>query len=54
LGYCWSVAFVAYPQQGKACFEKWLSYQDKDIRWILKENLKKARLERMDSGWLKR
>ena len=52
LGYCWSVAIVANPLQGKAYFEKWLSCQDKDIRWILKENLKKARLERMDSGWV--
>jgi hypothetical protein len=54
LGYCWSVTVVANPQQGKAYFEKWLSCQDNDIRWILKENLKKARLARMDSGWVEK
>ena len=25
--------------------EKWFSFQDKDIRWILRENLKKNRLD---------
>ena len=54
LGYCWSVAIAANPQKGKAYFDKWIVRDDKDIRWILKENLKKARLERMDSHWVKK
>ena len=54
LGYCWSVAVVALPVEGKALMEKWLVRSDKDVRWIMKENLKKARLVRMDAEWVKK
>jgi hypothetical protein len=53
LGYCWSVAVVALPVEGKALMEQWLVKPDKDVRWIMKENLKKARLVRMDAEWVK-
>ena len=52
MGYCWSVAVVAFPDIGMAWMEKWLFGQDKDIRWILRENLKKNRLLRMDAAWV--
>lgn len=51
LGYGWSVAAVASPEQGKRFLEKWFANEDKDIRWIMKENLKKDRLKRMDPDW---
>lgn len=54
LGYCWSVAVVALPVEGKALMEQWLVTSDKDVRWIMKENLKKARLVRMDAEWVKK
>lgn len=54
LGYCWSVAVVALPLEGKALMEKWLVKSDKDIQWIMKENLKKARLARMDADWVRK
>jgi hypothetical protein len=54
LGYCWSVAVAALPAEGKPLMEKWLGHPDPDIRWIVRENLKKARLERMDPAWLAR
>jgi hypothetical protein len=54
LGYCWSVAVVALPVEGKALMEKWLVKPDKDVRWIMKENLKKARLVRMDAEWVRK
>jgi len=54
LGYCWSVAVVALPDEGKALMERWLETSDKDIRWIMQENLKKNRLLRMDSAWVKK
>jgi hypothetical protein len=54
LGYCWSVAVVALPAEGKTLMEKWLAAPDKDIQWIMKENLKKNRLARMDAGWVKK
>jgi hypothetical protein len=53
LGYCWSVAVVALPGEGKVLMEKWLTKSDKDVRWIMRENLKKARLTRMDVNWVK-
>jgi HEAT repeat protein len=54
LGYCWSVAVVALPQAGQPLLEKWLTCPDKDVRWIMKENLKKNRLKRMDASWVTR
>jgi hypothetical protein len=54
LGYCWSVAVAALPEQGKVLMEKWLADPDPDIRWIMRENLKKNRLKRMDAGWVAR
>jgi hypothetical protein len=52
LGYCWSVAIAAYPEKGKDIIEKWFYSSDKDIIWIMKENLKKNRLIKMDSPWV--
>ena len=52
LSYCWSVVVAALPLQGKQFMERWLSSTDKDVRWIMKENLKKKRLERMDKDWV--
>jgi hypothetical protein len=52
LGYCWSVAVAALPAQGKKMMERWFSSPDKDITWIMKENLRKERLERMDKAWV--
>ena len=52
LGYGWSVAAVAVPEAGKPYLEKWFTCPDKDIRWMMKENLKKKRLARMDAGWV--
>lgn len=52
LAYCWSVAIVGNPDEGKKAFEKWILCSDKDINWIVKENLKKNRLKRMDEEWV--
>ena len=52
LGYCWSVAVVAYPEPGRERFEAWLDSEDRDVRWILRENLSKARLSRLDAAWV--
>lgn len=53
LAYCWSVAVAAYPEVGKAAFERWLTCADQDARWVLKQNLTKNRLVKMDAGWVK-
>jgi hypothetical protein len=54
LGYCWSVAVAACPEVGKALMERWISDPDPDIRWIMRENLRKNRLARMDLTWTAR
>jgi hypothetical protein len=52
LGYAWSVVVVASPEEGRLLIQKWCSTPDKDIIWIMKENLKKNRLMRMDINWV--
>ncbi len=52
LAYGWSVAMVACPEKGKKLFEKWVGSKDKEIIWIMKENLKKKRLLKMDKEWV--
>lgn len=54
LGYCWSVAVAADPVPGKPGMERWVGSDDPDIRWIMRENLRKKRLERMDAEWVAR
>jgi len=54
LGYCWSVAVAALPEEGKSFMEKWLVATNKDIQWIMQENLKKARLTRIEPEWVKK
>ncbi len=52
LGYCWSVAAAALPEAGKPLLEHWLASADSDIRWIMRENLRKTRLQRADAAWV--
>jgi hypothetical protein len=44
LGYCWSVAAAAAPENARIYFEKWLQSSDKDVAWVMKSNLGKARV----------
>ncbi len=53
LGYCWSVAVVASPDDGKSIFSKWLTSDNPDVRWVMRQNLGKKRLTRMDALWTK-
>jgi hypothetical protein len=34
--------------------ERWLASDDRDVRWIMRENLRKRRLARMDAAWVAR
>jgi hypothetical protein len=52
LGYAWSVALAADLEGGRERFERWLDSNDSDVRWILKQNLDKQRLQRVDPGWV--
>lgn len=51
LGYCWSVAVAAAPEPGIHRMERWLVDPDPDIQWIMRANLQKKRLERLDPAW---
>ncbi len=53
LAYCWSVAIVGLPIAGKMYMENWLKSGDKDVQWVMRENLKKKRLEKMDPDWVR-
>ncbi|GAC1509110.1 MAG: hypothetical protein NVS1B3_10870 [Candidatus Dormibacteraceae bacterium] len=48
LGYCWSVAAAAAPDNAGPYFEKWLRSTDKDVAWVMKENLSRARMRRLN------
>lgn len=52
LSYCWSVAVAASPADGKRAMEKWVSSTNPDVRTVMRENLKKDRLVRMDREWV--
>ena len=54
MAYCWSVAVAALPAEGCPLMERWFAETDKDIHWIMMENLKKKRLERIDADWVRR
>ena len=54
LGYCWSVAVAAVPEVGRGRMERWLRSSDPDVRWIMRENLRKKRLARLDPEWVRR
>ena len=47
LGYCWSVAVAADPEEGLKRFERLERSDDPDLRWVARENPKKARLARL-------
>ena len=54
MGYCWSVVVAAAPQPGKRLMEKWLACPDRAIQKVMRENLKKNRLVRMDATWVEK
>ncbi len=54
LAYCWSVAVAARPEVGRPLMEKWLASEDRDIRWLMRENLKKKRLVQADAAWVEK
>jgi hypothetical protein len=54
MGYCWSVIVAAQPTSGKRLMERWLKSNDKDVQWVMRENLKKKRLHAMDAAWVEK
>ncbi len=54
LGYGWSVAVAADVAIGLPAFERWLPDRNADVRWIIRQNLAKARLARVAPAWVER
>jgi hypothetical protein len=54
LGYGWSVAAAADVTIGLPALERWLSDANADVRWIVRQNLAKARLARVAPAWVER
>lgn len=54
LGYGWSVAVAADVEIGLASFERWVADPSPDVRWIVRQNLAKARLARVAPDWVER
>jgi HEAT repeat protein len=54
LAYGWSVLVAAAPDIGKPRMERWLAIDDRHVRRIMRENLRKNRLDRMDPAWVAR
>ena len=51
MAYCWSVAVAALPEEGQPLLEKWSQHPDPDVRWLVRENLKKNRLRKLAPEW---
>jgi hypothetical protein len=54
LAYCWSVVVPSEPGYGWARMERWVESPDPDVRWLMSQNLKKARLVRLDPSAVER
>ena len=54
LAYCWSVVVAGDPAYGWPRMERWVEFPDPDVRWLMSQNLKKARLARLDPSAVER
>jgi|GEM_PF-93800 hypothetical protein len=52
LAYSWSVAAAALPEAGRPLMEKWLRSHDKDVAWVMQENLTKGRMVALGPSWV--
>ncbi|MGV1010476.1 MAG: HEAT repeat domain-containing protein [Dermatophilaceae bacterium] len=52
LGYGWSVLAVADWARVRPALERWQREPDPDVRWVMRQNLRKSRLQRLDPSWV--
>jgi len=50
LGYGWSVAAAAAPNNAVPYLQKWMRSTDRDVQWVIKTNLGKARMAPLRSA----
>ncbi len=51
LGYGWSLAVAALPEEGRRRMAAWFASKSPDVRWVMIQNLRKKRLQRIDPDW---
>lgn len=54
LGHAWSVLIAEAPKEGKKPFERWSGSDNTDIHWVVRENLRKRRLQEAEPEWAAR
>lgn len=54
LAYCWSVVVAADLERGRPSFEALLEIFDRDVQWVVRQNLSKRRLTSADPAWVAR
>lgn len=54
LGYGWSVAVAEDPEVGLPALDRWLADPNPDVRWVIGQNLAKARLRKAAPAWVER
>jgi len=52
MAYSWSVAAAALPESGRPLMERWLRSPDKDVAWVMQENLTKGRIMALGPSWV--
>jgi hypothetical protein len=52
LAYCWSVAVAAAPEAGRPLMERWMASDDRDVRWVMRQNLGKRRIGAAGAEWV--
>ncbi len=52
LAYCWSVAVAASPGAGRPLMERWMTSEDRDVLWVMKQNLAKKRIAAAGPDWV--
>lgn len=52
LAYCWSVAAGALPEEGRPALDRWIGSEDPDVRWVMRQNLGRARIGRLGVDWV--
>jgi hypothetical protein len=52
LAYCWSVAVAAAPATGRPLMERWMTSDDPDVHWVMRQNLSKKRLAAAGPEWV--
>lgn len=52
LAYCWSVAAAALPGDGRQALDRWIGSEDPDVRWVMRQNLGRARIGRLGVDWV--